>query len=133
MPDPHTPKRCPQTLSGEWVSSSSSSTQGNPPHRHPYLLKGSPLYLVSGGIAGRDVDSLGGDVEVLEEVHLHEAVVGLQGIWGHGEVLVQVEGCDMAEGQPGPVGLDQVPVDVHGGGACGKAQHAPLSCKTEDW
>lgn len=75
-------------------------------------------------LAGRDIaiwnmDCIWGDVDVLEEVLCHEAVVRLQGVWIHGKVLVQVESSDIAERKPRFVCLDQLPVDVHGGGACG--------------
>ena len=53
------------------------------------------LEVVSPETPIRDVDVLGVDVDVGEEVLHHVAPVAMDGIRRHGEVLVQIEGDDV--------------------------------------
>ncbi len=72
-----------------------------------------------------DVDVLRKDVHLAEEVMVHEMVVALFRLPFHGHVFVEVEGDDVAEGEPlFPVHPDQFGVELDGGGACCQSQHA---------
>ena len=70
-------------------------------------------------------------VDMVEQVLMHEAVVGLQRISRHGVVLIQIEGGHMCKGQPlVPMLAHQLPVDLHGSGTSGQAQDTLLACNT---
>ena len=65
------------------------------------------------------------DVDVIEQVLLHEVVVALGVIVGQATVLVQVVGAHLGEVQvAGLVGLDEVLIGANGRGAGGETQNA---------
>ena len=69
------------------------------------------------------MDVLGGDVDVGEEVGVHEGVVGGGVGGGDADVFVHVEGDDIFEGDAAFfVGGDEEAVDGDGAGAGGEAE-----------
>ncbi|VXA82643.1 conserved hypothetical protein [Aeromonas veronii] len=76
------------------------------------------------GIAVEDVDVFGTNVDVTEEVVVHEAVVALRVIFRQADVLVHVEGDHVLEAHfTGFVQLDQALVGVERGATGGQAQY----------
>ena len=74
------------------------------------------------------MDRRGGNVEVVEEMLPHEAVVALQGVRLHRPILVEVERDDRLERHPLlAVQADQFVVDADGRRAGRKAQHRLLA------
>lgn len=68
-----------------------------------------------GGIPVEDVDVLCGDVDVIEEVGVHEVPVALLVCAGKTDVLVHVEGDDVLEGEDAVLHkLDEVLVSLDG-------------------
>ena len=79
------------------------------------------------GVAVEDVDVLLGDVNVVEEVGGHEAMIALGMAFGQGDVLVHVERQHVLEGHAsGLVGFDEGTVHTDGAAARGQAQHERL-------
>ncbi len=74
-----------------------------------------------------DVDVLARDIDVVEEVFVHETVVALELAGVHGEVFVEVEGDDVLEGEIFfLVEADEFGVDGDGGGSGGEAEDGGL-------
>ena len=79
---------------------------------------------VSGDAAVWEVYQRGVEVHVLKEFLFHEAVVGVEILPLHREVLVQVEGGHTLEGEPFlTVHTDQLAIDPDRRGAGGQTQH----------
>ena len=77
-----------------------------------------------GSVAIEDVNVLAGDVDVVEEVGGHEAVVAFRMALGQSYVLVHVEGEDVLEGDaPCLVGLYESAVHANGATAGGQAKN----------
>jgi hypothetical protein len=55
------------------------------------------------------------DVKVVEEVFVHETVIGLQFVFGHWEVFIQIEGVHILEGKSSFVHFYQFGVDPNRG------------------
>jgi hypothetical protein len=90
------------------------------------------LAIVPDGFAGDravgHVDVGAVDVDVVEQVLVHEADVALQRVGLHGEVFVEVEAHDVLERQTlFAVQADQFRVDAGGRGPGGQAQHGALA------
>lgn len=84
---------------------------------------GEALGLEVWGGAGEHVDVLRGDVDVGEEVGVHEGVVRGGVVGGDADVLVHVEGDDVLEGDAaGFVGGNEEAVDGDWAGAGGEAE-----------
>ena len=86
-----------------------------------------------------NVHVAGLDVDVLEEILPHEAVVAVEALGGHRVVLVEVEGHDLGEVESFlAMEPDQLPVDSDGGGTGREPQDgspdggAPLADETGD-
>ena len=77
-----------------------------------------------GGIAVEDMDILGIDIDVVEEVVPHEGVVALGMVLGKADILVHVEGDDVLEGYLTLfVQADKFLVHAEWRRACGATQH----------
>ena len=80
------------------------------------------------GVGGQTVGHMGlgnVDIDVVEEVGLHEVTVALVMRRGQPLVLVQIHGLDFLEAEVALLVPDsQLLVGTHGGGTGGQAQHA---------
>ncbi len=84
--------------------------------------------LLGGERAAGEVHVLGLDVDVIEQVGVHEVPVGLHVLMGQARVLVEVEGRHVGEGEALLlVEADQLGVEGQRRGARGEAQHNPLA------
>ena len=91
--------------------------------RHDGGLVGLALGLQVGGVAVEEVDVLPRDVDVVEQVLVHEAVVAFRVLDRQADVFVHVEGDDVPEGKlAGLVHADQLGVGLDRGGAGREAE-----------
>ena len=90
------------------------------------LIVGAFLFKVR-GVSVEDVDVAGGNVDMVEEVVMHEGVVALGMVLGDAHVFIHVEGDHILERDlPRLVHADEFPVGADGGRSGGKAQHERL-------
>ncbi len=75
------------------------------------------------GVSVENMYLVWGDVDVAEEMFVHEAVVAFGVLLRDADVFVHVEGHDMFEGDAsGFVGFDEELIDAFGAASCGKTE-----------
>lgn len=77
-----------------------------------FLLEAAAFGLKVGGVAVEDVDVFAGNVDVVEEIVPHEAVVALRMVLGKTHIFIHIEGDDVAKRHiPFLVKLDELAVE----------------------
>ena len=101
----------------------------------PLVRFAKPVQVADGERAVGNVDVRRLDIDMVEQVLLHEADVALPLVGLHRPVLIQIEGDDVAERQPfALMQADQFAIDAGRRRAGSQPQHAhsPLGLRTAD-